>query len=42
MLFFDTTQWTGNLRITPMNYEIKNAKGIFKRNIREENDQNMD
>ena len=22
--FFNTTKWTGNLRITPMNYEIKN------------------
>lgn len=40
--FFDTTQWTGNLRITPMNYEIKNAKEFLRELLREENGQNID
>ncbi|WP_418263324.1 DUF3805 domain-containing protein [Flavobacterium faecale] len=41
MLFFDTTQWTGNLRITPMNYEIKNAKEFLREILREEHGQNI-
>lgn len=40
--FFDTVQWTGNLRITPMNYEIKNAKEFLREILREENGQNID
>lgn len=40
--FFDTTQWTGNLRITPMNYEIKNAKEFLREILIEENGQNID
>ena len=40
--FFNTTQWTGNLRITPMNYEIKNSKDFLKEILREENGQHID
>jgi hypothetical protein len=30
--FFDTTNWTGNLRITPLNYYIKNPKEYLEKN----------
>jgi Domain of unknown function (DUF3805) len=40
--FFDTTQWTGNLRITPMNYEIKNEKEFLREILTEENGKNID
>jgi len=29
--FFDTTKWTGNLRITPINYEIKNPTEYLRK-----------
>ena len=40
--FFDTTKWTGNLRITPMNYEIKNSKEILSEILIEKKGQNID
>lgn len=40
--FFDTTKWTGNLRITPMNYEIKNSKEFLSDELTENNAQNID
>lgn len=35
--FFDTTNWTGNLRITPLNYYIKNPKEYLEKNKIEKN-----
>lgn len=40
--FFDTTRWTGNLRITPMNYEIKNAKEFLSEVLDEKNAQKIE
>ncbi|REG88545.1 DUF3805 domain-containing protein [Flavobacterium aquicola] len=40
--FFDTTKWTGNLRITPMNYEIKSPKEFLSEILIEKNGQNID
>jgi len=40
--FFDTTKWTGNLRITPMNYEVKNSKEFLSEKLAENNAQNID
>lgn len=39
--FFDTIHWTGNLRITPMSYEIKNAKEFLNEILEEKNAQNI-
>ncbi len=40
--FFDTTKWTGNLRITPMNYEVKNSKELLSEELAEHNAKNID
>ena len=33
--FFDTTKWTGNLRITPLKYEIDDAENFLNKKLTE-------
>ena len=40
--FFDTKKWTGNLRITPMNYDVKNSKEFLSEKLIENNAKNID
>ena len=39
--FFDQTKWTGNLRITPLNFEIKNLKKTLDEVLTEKNAQKL-
>ena len=39
--FFDQTKWTGNLRITPLNFEIKNVKKTLDEVLTEKNAQKL-
>lgn len=39
--FFDTTKWTGNLRITPIDYKVKNTKEFYRETLAKNNGQDL-
>ena len=39
--FFDNTKWTGNLRITPLDYKVKSSKEFLREMLAENNGQNL-